>query len=150
MRRFYKAFKSRKNNIGAGLIEKEAYKEIIHEEGSIEWIRNRNLKYDNEQEMYATKDNGLWTKRTMNMYSQATDKTFRMSNDKVETTSHLLSACQTLLAMGIYTNSNNNIWRLVHYKNLEHLNLTRPFRFWEHEPKRITTNAEVDIYIMTT
>ena len=54
-------------------IETELDKEIIDKEGSIEWIRNGALKYDNERLILAAQDNGLWTGATMNMINPATD-----------------------------------------------------------------------------
>ena len=80
------------------------------------------------------------------MINPAIYKVCRMCNDKIEPTLHLMSGFKTLLALGTYTTRHNNISRLIYYKNLENLNLTIRSKFWEHEPRRITTSAEVDVY----
>ena len=147
MRYVHKAFEEGwGNNKRARFIKTALDKEIVDKEGSIEWIRNGALKNDNERLLLAAQDNGFWTRTTMNMINPATDKSCRMCNEKSETTSHLMSGCQTLLALVTYTTRRNNICRLIHIKNLEHLNLPRASKFWEHEPKSITTSPEIDIY----
>ena len=46
-----------RNNKRAGFIRKELDKEVIDREGSVEWIRHRAMKYDNERVIMAAQDN---------------------------------------------------------------------------------------------
>ena len=125
--------------------KKELDKEIVDQEGYFEWIRNGALKYFDERLLLTAQDKGLCTRATMNMINPATDKSSRMC--KEETTSYLMSGYQNLLlALGTYATRHNYICRLIHFINLEHLNLPRASKFWEHEPKSITTSPEIDIY----
>ena len=60
MRRVHKALEEGwGNNRRARFIMEELDKKIVDKEGSIEWIRNEALKYDNERLILAVQDNGL-------------------------------------------------------------------------------------------
>ena len=135
-----------RNNKRAGCIKTELDQEFIDKDRSVEWLKTGVLKYDNERLILAAQDNALWTKATMNMINPTVDKTCRMCNTKPETTVHLMSGCQTLLASGDYTVRHNNICKLIHFKILEHFNAPREPNFWKHEPKTITSHNQIDVY----
>ena len=130
----------------ARFIKEELDQEYIDKEGSIEWLKTGAMKYDTERIILAAQDNALWTRATMHMTNPNIDKTCRMCHDKPETTVHLMSGCQTLLASGAYTARHNSICKLIHYRILEYFNIPRPPNFWKHEPPKITTNNQIDIY----
>ena len=94
----------------------------------------------------AAQDNALWTKATMHMISPTVDSKCRMCNEKTETTGHLMSGCNTLLASGAYTERHNNICKLLHFRISEHFHIPTPPVFWKHDPKRIVTHNNIDIY----
>ena len=74
------------------------------------------------------------------------EKTSRMCNNKPETTVHLMSGCQTLLASRAYTHRLNNICRLTHRRISEHFNIPRPPNFWKHEHQTLIKNNQIEIY----
>ena len=91
------------NNKRAGKFFEETQKNYIDQKGSFQWLQNGELKYDEERLILAAQDQGLMTNGFKKMCGISTNDQCRFCHKATETTNHILSGCQTLLADGHYT-----------------------------------------------
>ena len=69
----------------------------------------------------------------------------RFCHTEVESVSHLMSGCQTLLADGHYTNRHNKVCRYLHWKVCKEIGIeTKPIQ--EHEPAPTTSHEDFIIF----
>ena len=70
----------------------------------------------------------------------------RFCHAAIESTSHLISGCQILLADGYYTARHNKICRYLHWTICKDLNVPVKEKIWEHEPEPVSSNGEITIF----
>ena len=69
----------------------------------------------------------------------------RFCKTEVESVSHLMSGCQTLLGDGHYTNRHNKVCRYLHWTICNSIGkITKPVQ--DHEPERTTTHGDIVIF----
>ena len=91
-------------------------------------------------------DQGLLTNGFKKMAGISQNDKCRFCHDAVESVSHLVSGCQTLLAEGHYTARHNNVCRYLHWKICNEFKMKTKERIWEHEPAPLTTNNDIIIF----
>ena len=129
----------------AGLFPQELEKPYIDKQASLNWLKKGRLKYDDERLIIAAQDQGLMTNGFKKMAKMTQDDKCRFCHAAVESTTHLVSSCQILLADGRYTARHNKVCRYLHWTVCNHYNIeTGPV--WLHEPKPITATPEVTIF----
>ena len=134
-----------KNHKRAGLFPKELDKPYIDKEESLKWLKKGRLGFDNEKIILAAQDQGLMTKGFMKMAGLTQDDQCRFCKAAVESTSHLVSACDTMLTDGHYTARHNKVCRYLHWSICKHFEIeTQPV--WLHEPQLITATEDVSIF----
>ena len=93
----------------------ETQKSYIDQKGSFQWIQNGELQFDEERLLFAAQDQGLTTNGFLKMCGLRQDDKCRFSHTAIESTSHLVSGCQTLLADGHYTRRHNKVCTYLHW-----------------------------------
>ena len=73
----------------------------------------------------------------------------RLCHKQVESTIHLVSGCEVLLADGYYTACHNKICKYVHWKVCKEKKIKVNDNIWEHEPEPISANENVSIFYDT-
>ena len=134
------------NHKRAGKFQEELNKEYIDKKQSLEWLRKGVLTYDAEKIIVAAQDQGLMTKGFMKMANLSSDDKCRFCKIKVESVSHLLSACKILLAEEYYTKRHNKLCSYIHWKICKEYQLPAADKVWEHQPEDICGNRDVTVY----
>ena len=130
----------------AGKFHEELNKNYIDKERSLQWLRNGELRYDGERLIVGAQDQGLLTNGFKKMAGISQNDKCRFCHDAVESVSHLVSGCQTLLAEGHYTARHNNACRYLHWKICNEFRIKTKEKIWKHEPAPITTNNDITIF----
>ena len=103
------------------------------------------LGFENEKIILAAQDQGLITNGFKKMAGISQDDQCRFCHAAVESTTHLVSACQIMLADGHYTARHNKVCRYLHWKVCNHYKIeTQPV--WLHKPESITATEEISIF----
>ena len=123
-----------KNHKRAGLFPQELEKPYIDKEESFKWLKKGKLGYENEKIILAAQDQGLMTNGFKKMAKISQNDQCRFCHAAVESTSHLVSACQIMLADGHCTARHNKVCRYIHWAICNHYKIdTQPV--WLHEPQ---------------
>ena len=134
-----------KNHKRAGLFPKELEKPYIDKEESFKWLKKGKLGYENEKIILAAQDQGLMTNGFKKMAKISQNDQCRFCHAAVESTSHLVSACQIMLADGHYTARHNKVCRYIHWAICNHYKIdTQPV--WLHEPQPTTATEDITIF----
>ena len=134
-----------KNHKRAGLFQKELNKPYIDKAESLKWLKKGKLGFDNEKIILAAQDQGLITNGFKKMAGMSQDDQCRFCHAAVESTTHLISACQTMLADGHYTARHNKVCRYLHWVICNEYKIdTQPV--WLQQPEPITATEEVSIF----
>ena len=133
----------------AGKFQEELEKNYIDKEGSLHWLRNGTLGYDGERIIVGAQDQGLLTNAFKKMAKISENDQCRFCHKQVESTSHLVSGCETLLADGYYTARHNKICKYLHWKICKEMKIRVNDNIWEHEPEPIVANENVTIFYDT-
>lgn len=129
----------------AGLFPKELEKPYIDKQTSLNWLKKGRLKFDDERLIIAAQDQGLMTNGFKKMAKLTNDDRCRFCHVAVESITHLVSSCQTLLADGRYTARHNKVCRYLHWTVCNHYKIeTGPV--WLHEPNPITATEDVSVF----
>ena len=104
-----------KTNKRAGKFYEETQKSYIDQKGSFQWLQNGELKFDEERLLLAAQDQGLTTNGFLKMCGIRQDDKCRFCHTATESSSHLVSGCQTLLADGHYTRRHNKVCSYIHW-----------------------------------
>ena len=129
----------------AGYFFEESQKSYIDKKGSFQWLQNGELTYDEERLILAAQDQGLMTNGFKKMCGISQSDKCRFCHTATETSSHLLSGCQTLLADGHYTKRHNKVCSYIHWTICQANNIQTK-KVWEHQPEMITTNEDITIF----
>merc|ERR1711923_55370 len=79
------------------------------------------------------------------MANLSDDDKCRFCKTEVESVSHLISGCQTLLGDGHYTHRHNQVCRYIHWRICKAIGMeTKPIQ--DHEPARSTAHGDYIIY----
>ncbi len=109
-----------KNHKRAGPFPKELDKPYIDKEASLKWLKKGRLGFDNEKVILAAQDQGLMTNGFKKMSGLSNNDKCRFCHVAVESTTHLVSACQTMLGDGHYTDRHNKVCRYIHWTICKH------------------------------
>ena len=129
----------------AGRFYEEIQKEYIDKKGSLQWIQNGELKFDEERLIIAAQDQGLMTNGFKKMCGLQESDRCRFCHKETESTNHLISGCQTLLSEGHYTKRHNKVCSYIHWTICQANNI-KTEKVWKHQPEPVTANEEVTIY----
>ena len=133
------------DNHRAGRYYQELQKNYIDKEGSVAWIKNGELPYDQEKMIIAAQDQGHMTNGFKKLVGLAESDKCRFCHQVSESCTHLLSGCQVLLADGHYTKRHNRVCKYIHWKICTALKI--PVKEpWLHEPAPVTTNEKVVVF----
>ena len=135
-----------KDHRWAGRFQEELEKSYIDKEESLRWIRNGDLGYDGERLIIGAQDQGLLTNGFKKMAGISGNDQCRFCHAAVDSVSHLISACQTLLADGHYTARHNKICKYLHWKTCKEYKIEVKDKVWQHEPDPVTSNGTVTIF----
>ena len=134
-----------KANKRAGIFFEETQKSYIDTQGSFQWIQNGEMKFDEERLLFAAQDQGLTTNGFLKMCGLRQDDKCRFCHTSTESTSHLVSGCQTLLADGHYTRRHNKVCTYLHWAICKDRNI--PIQdVWLHTPQPVTATEDVTIF----
>ena len=132
-------------NKRAGRFYEELQKNYIDQKGSVQWVQNGELKFDEERIIIAAQDQGLMTNGFKKMCGLQESDKCRFCHKETESSNHLISGCQTLLADGHYTKRHNKVCSYIHWTICQaHNNQTEDI--WKHQPEPVTANKEVTIF----
>ena len=134
-----------KSNKRAGRFYEETWKSYIDRKGSFQWIQNGELKFDEERLLFAAQDQGLTTNGFLKMCGIKQDDKCRFCHTSTESTSHLVSGCQTLLADGHYTRRHNKVCTYLHRTICQDKNIPTQ-DIWLHDPQPITATEDTTIF----
>ena len=134
-----------KANKRAGLFYEESQKSYIDQKGSFQWIQNGELKFDEERLLIAAQDQGLMTNGFLKMCGLRQDDKCRFCHTATESTSHLVSACKTLLAEGHYTHRHNKVCSYIHWTICRDKDIPTK-EVWLHKPQPVTATDDVTIF----
>ena len=129
----------------AGRFYEEAMKSYIDRKGTFQWIQNGELGFDGERMIIAAQDQGLMTNGFKKMCGISGNDQCRFCKSAVESTSHLVSGCKTLLAEGHYTHRHNKVCKYLHWKICQ-ANEIQTKEIWNPEPTPVTTKNQVTIF----
>ena len=135
-----------KNNRRAGRFLEELEKDYIDKERSLRWLKNGMVGFDGERILIGAQDQGLMTNGFKKMAGLSQNDQCRFCHSGVESTSHLLSNCEILLADGHYTARHNRVCRYLHHRICNHYGLLTESKVWLHEPKPVTANDRVTVF----
>ena len=93
----------------------------------------------------AAQDQGLMTNGFKKMCGISNNDQCRFCNSATESTNHLVSGCQTLMAEGHYTQRHNRVCKYLHWKICNAHNIPTK-EVWNHEPEAVTANNDVTIF----
>ena len=124
----------------------ELSQEYIDKEGSLDWLRNGTLHYDQERIIMAAQDQGLMTNAFKKMSGLSSDSKCRFCQAEVESVSHLISACKILMGDGYYTARHNGVCKYLHWTICKELSIQCSDKSWEHIPERTTGNQRYTIH----
>ena len=133
------------NNKRAGRFYEEAQKSYIDQKGSFQWLQNGELKYDEERLLLAAQDQGLMTNAFKKMIGISQSDRCRFCNNASESSSHLISGCQTLLADGHYTKRHNKVCSYLHWTICNANNIPTN-EVWKHSPEPVTATDNTTIF----
>ena len=134
-----------KNHQRAGRFYEEISKNYIDRKGTFQWIQNGELGFDGERMIIAAQDQGLMTNGFKKMCGISENDQCRFCKSAVESTSHLISGCQILMAEGHYTQRHNKVCKYLHWKICQAYRLPTN-EVWNHEPAAVTANDKVTIF----
>jgi hypothetical protein len=103
-------------NKRAGKYPKELEKEYIDKDASVEWLKKGVVKFDGERIIVGAQDQALYTRAFQKMIGKRQDDKCRFCKCEVESVGHLMSACEIMLAEGLYTRRHNSICSLLHWR----------------------------------
>jgi len=110
------------------------------------WLTRGDLQPEDERIIMAAQDKGLRTRWfTASIEKTQDDPKCRFCGTELETTTHLVSGCEVLLAEGLYTKRHNSVARLIHHKLCKEYEIGACEHHWEHEPEVIMENNLVKI-----
>ena len=135
-----------KENRRAGKFLEELEKDYIDKERSLRWLKNGTVGFDGERILIGAQDQGLMTNGFKKMAGLSQNDQCRFCHNGVESTSHLLSNCEILLADGHYTARHNRVCRYLHHRICSHYSLPVESKVWLHEPKPVTANDQVTVF----
>jgi hypothetical protein len=127
----------------AGKFHELMQSESIDEVKSYEWLKSGIMKYDEERIIMGAQDQGLMTNGFKKMAGLSENDKCRFCHDAVESATHLISACQTLMSEGRYTRRHNRICRLLHWRLCKEYGFGVCERSWQHEPMGFMDNGGV-------
>ena len=129
----------------AGKFPTELDKPYIDKKASLSWLKKGKLGFDGERMITGAQDQGLLTNAFKKMVNLSDNDKCRFCHTEVESISHLISGCQTLMGDGHYTNRHNAVCRYIHWKICNAIGMaTKPV--WEHEPARSTAHEDFVIF----
>ena len=134
-----------KNNKRAGYFFDETQKNYIDQKGSFQWIKNGELRHDEERLLFAAQDQGLMTNGFKKMCGLQENDKCRFCHSATESTNHLISGCQTLLAEGHYTRRHNKVCTYLHWVICQEANIPTQ-EVWLHTPQPTTATEEISIF----
>ena len=129
----------------AGKFPEELDKPYIDKEASLSWLKKGKLGFDGERIIFGVQDQGLLTNGFKKMAGLSTNDQCRFCHAAVESATHLVSACEIMLADGHYTKRHNNVCRYLHWKVCQEYGIETK-KVWEHEPQPVTANENVTIF----
>ena len=135
-----------KNNKKAERFYEELNKEYIDKEGSVEWLKRGRLTFDGERLIVGAQDQALMTNVFKHMAGLSQTDRCRFCHKEAETTSHLLSGCEILLADGMYTARHNKICAYIHHTICKSLEIPCNEHVWDHEPEPVTGSEQYTLY----
>ena len=103
------------------------------------------MKFDEERLLFAAQDQGLTTNGFLKMCGLRQDDKCRFCHTSTETTSHLVSGCQTLLADGHYTRRHNKVCTYLHWAICKDKDIPTQ-DVWLHTPQPVTATEDVTIF----
>lgn len=110
------------------------------------WLIRGDLQPEDERIIMAAQDKGLRTRWfTACIEKSQDDPNCRFCGAELETPTHLVSACEVLLAEGLYTNRHNSVARLIHHKLCKEYGIPTCEHHWQHEPEAIMENEKIKI-----
>ena len=133
------------NNKRAGRFFEETQKNYIDQKGSFQWLQNGELKFDEERLILAAQDQGLMTNGFKKMCGISTNDQCRFCHKATETTNHILSGCQTLLADGHYTKRHNKVCSYIHWTICNAKDIPTK-EVWNHQPEPVAATESTTIY----
>ena len=129
----------------AGKFPAELDKPYIDKQASLSWLKRGKLGFDGERMIIGAQDQGLLTNGFRKMANLSDDDKCRFCKTEVESVSHLISGCQTLLGDGHYTHRHNQVCRYIHWRICKAIGMeTKPIQ--DHEPARSTAHGDYIIY----
>ena len=129
----------------AGRFREELDKCYIDKKASLNWLTKGKLGFDGERMIMGAQDQALLTNGFKKMANISTDDKCRFCHEEVESSSHLVSGCQTLLADGHYTSRHNEVCKYLHWVICrEHGIETQPV--WDHQPAPTTAHNDIVIF----
>ena len=152
MKRLYFGFQERirrkerwKEHKRAGKFPEELDKPYIDKKASLSWLKKGSLGFDGERIILAAQDQGLLTNGFKKMAKISNNDQCRFCKSAVESTTHLISACQIMLADGHYTARHNRVCSYLHWSICNEYGIeTKPV--WEHNPEPVTATESVSIF----
>ena len=133
------------NNKRAGKFYEETNKKYIDKKASFQWLQNGELKYDEERLLLAAQDQGLMTNGFKKMAGLSENDRCRFCHNAVESSNHIMSGCQTLLADGHYTRRHNKVCSYIHWTICNAKNIPTK-EVWNHSPKPVTATETTTIF----
>ena len=124
----------------------ELEKCYIDKEESLRWLKNGVLGFDGERIIVGAQDQGLLTNGFRKMARLSQSDQCRFCKNAVESSNHLVSGCEILLAEGHYTTRHNKICKYIHWKACKELGIEAADNVWEHKPKPVVANEKITIY----
>ena len=94
----------------------ELDKPYIDKEASLSWLKKGKLGFDGERIIFGVQDQGLLTNGFKKMAGLSDNDQCRFCHAAVESATHLVSACEIMLADGHYTKRHNRVCRYLHWK----------------------------------
>ena len=134
-----------KENKRAGMFYQEIQKSYIDQKGSFLWLQNGALTFNEERLLVSAQDQGIMTNGLKKVCKLTNDDKCRFCHKEVESPSHLMSGCQTLLAEGHYTRRHNKVCRYLHWQILNDYNIPTK-EVWLHEPEPVTAKNGVTVF----
>ena len=103
------------------------------------------MKYDEERLLIAAQDQGLMTNGFKKMCGIQDNDKCRFCHTAVESSNHLMSGCQTLLADGHYTKRHNKVCSYIHWTICKEFQIpTKEAK--DHSPEPITAKDKITIF----
>ena len=124
----------------------ELEKCYIDKEESLRWLKNGVLGFDGERIIVGAQDQGLLTNGFRKMARLSQSDQCRFCKNAVESSNHLVSGCEILLAEGHYTTRHNKICKYIHWKACKELGIEAADNVWEHKPEPVVANEKITIY----